>query len=108
MLAKHALGFLEESAAMGQQGDDPSHSAQLAKKEALVVRRELRLIRVSASGSGAVEAKEELPVLEVNVDDVVSARVAPPKPAFFDLAGSEVKYPSLDSKLKKRGFFGLW
>ena len=112
-LTKHAFALLEQSAAMVEANDGPDHPSQVSKREAQMVKREIRLLRVSAFAGSDIASdappaqEEQLPQSDAQSIDAAinSAKIIPGKPALFDLAGSEVKYPSIEGRVKKKGFF---
>jgi hypothetical protein len=102
-LGGHAANLLEESGELGQAE---------AKKEGAAARRELRIWKVSGQDGGVsvvehgASATAAAPVGVSS--DVASAKAVAVKPALFDLAAGDVKFPSLENRVKKKGFFGFW
>ncbi len=98
-LANHAVTLLEESAALSQMPE--------GKKEALAARREARVMRVSATATSEQAASASSASLGqlLASESSVSAKAVAGKPSLFDLAGAEIKFPSLEGRLKKKGFF---
>lgn len=100
-LGGHAANLLEESGELGQAD---------AKKEGAAARRELRIWKVSGQDgatAAAAEASSGAPAA-TSSSDVSSAKSVAAKPALFDLAAGDVKFPSLENRVKKKGFFGFW
>ena len=99
-LAARAATLLEESAALAPSAE--------ARREAQAAGREARVMRVSAAATGQQQQEAPQPTLaQLLAADTatVTAKPVAGKPSLFDLAGAEIKFPSLEGRLKKKGFF---
>jgi hypothetical protein len=101
-LAGRAVSLLEESAQLAPSPE--------SKREAQAARREARVMRVAAAGTGDAGGEQGAaaqPALAqlLAAEASVTAKAVACKPSLFDLAGAEIKFPSLEGRLKKKGFF---
>ena len=99
-LGQHGANALQESIEYGQAE---------AQQEVAEARRDLRSWHLAAQSAGDdISAKLEHSEVSSASVGAACAPAVPGKVALFDLAGGDLRFPSLDHRVKKKGFFGLW